>query len=154
MESHLEEKISELREAGMSEPRANAEARCLFGSMALKEEESREIWTGRQWSALGQDLKYGVRVLRRSPLYATVAVLILTLGVGINLAAFHLVNAMVFHPYEVRDADVLVRLLSVSRAGEFASFSRTEAAFYREYATSFAYVIEESEGVNASAEIC
>jgi predicted permease len=152
MESHLEEKISELRDAGMTEPRAKAEARRLFGAIALKQEESREIWIARQWSALGQDVGYGVRVLRRSPLYATVAVLILTLGVGINLAAFHLMNAMVFHPYVVRDADVLVRLLSVTRAGEFESFSRAEAEFYRKNATSFVRFVEESEGVNASAE--
>ena len=50
MESHLEEKISELQQSGMSAPRANAEARRLFGSMALKQEESREIWIARQWS--------------------------------------------------------------------------------------------------------
>jgi predicted permease len=152
MESHLEEKILELRDAGMTEPRAKAEARRLFGSMALKQEESREIWIARQWSALAQDVSYGVRILRRSPLYATVAVLILTLGIGINLAAFHLVNAIVFHPYVLRDAGGLVRLLSVSRAGEFDSFSRAEAEFYREYATSFARFIEESDGVNASVE--
>jgi predicted permease len=152
MESHLEEKILELRDAGMTELRAKTEAHRLFGSMALKQEESREIWIARQWSAVGQDVSYGVRVLRRSPLYVTVAVLILTLGVGINLAAFHLVNAMVFHPYMVKDTGGLVRLHSVSRAGEFESFSRTEAEFYREYATSFARFIEESEGVSASVE--
>jgi hypothetical protein len=152
MESHLEEKILELRYAGMTEPRARAEAHRLFGPIALKQEESREIWIARQWSALVQDVSYGVRVLRRSPLYATVSVLILTLGVGSNLAAFHLVNAMVIHPYVVRDAGDLVRLLSVSRAGEFESFSRAEAEFYHQYETSFARFIEESDGVNASAE--
>ena len=59
---------------------------------------------------LGQDLKYGCRQLWRNPGFTVVAVLTLTLGIGINAAIFNVVNARLFRLPPVHDPDTLVSL--------------------------------------------
>ncbi len=91
---HLEEKIEDLMEAGLSREEAASAARREFGNVTLIEERSREVW---QWprleSVLG-DVKYAARQLRRNPGFTAMVVLTLALAVGPNTAIFSLVNAL------------------------------------------------------------
>src|SRR6185437_5099145 len=88
-----------------------ADRKASFGSTLRLREESRDAW-GFVWlDQLRQDLAYAVRALRRSPGFTLAAIGILALGVGLNLAAFHLYNAAVWNRISVRDAASLYQFV-------------------------------------------
>ena len=91
-----------------------------------------------------QDVRYAVRVLRKSPTFAIVAVLTLALGIGANTAIFTVVNALLLRPLPYGDADRLVTVWQDMRArggpadewatpGNYADW-RNEKALFEEIA--------------------
>src|SRR5437763_890454 len=62
---------------------------------------------------LGQDLRYALRTMRRSPVFTAVAAISLALGAGANASIFTLINAVMLRPLPVRDPGSLVELLQV-----------------------------------------
>src|SRR5262245_2344039 len=89
--------------------------------------------------SLWQDSRYGLRQSLRSPVFTTVAVLTVALGVGANTAIFSFVNALLLRPLEgVREPMALVKLLQISNDRVNDAVSYLDWLDYREQNSSFA----------------
>jgi predicted permease len=114
---------------GMTPGDARAAARRKFGNPTLVREEIYRMNTFTWLETLAQDLRYALRVLRRTPGFTTVAVLSLALGVGANTTVFSVVNAVVLRPLPYLQPDRLVVVSGDVRVPEFEFWKENAASF-------------------------
>jgi predicted permease len=110
MRQHLERATALLVSRGMSHRAATAAARREFGNVAWLQEEGRAA-RGAMWlESARADVRYALRGLRSSPVFATVAILSLAIGIGANTAIFSLINAVMLKSLPVERPSELVQL--------------------------------------------
>jgi hypothetical protein len=108
LRAHLQHRADDLERSGMSRAQAERQARLEFGGFEHYREESHEA-QGWHWAeTLLRDVRFGLRVLKKSPAFTAAAVITLALGIGANTALFTLVREILLRPLPVRAAHRLV----------------------------------------------
>jgi macrolide transport system ATP-binding/permease protein len=111
IQEHLEEKIADLMDGGMSRAGAERVARREFGNVTLIEERSREVWQWPTLESLWADIRFAQRQLWKSPGFALTAIATLALGIGVSTAIFGFVDAALLEPLPYANPG---RLMSVN----------------------------------------
>jgi putative ABC transport system permease protein len=108
LRAHLEHQVQKYVQAGMPVEEAWRHAKMQFGGLDQVKEECRDARGVMFIETTLQDVRYGLRQLRRSPAFTAVAAITLALGIGANTLIFSVVNAAILHPLPFRDANRLV----------------------------------------------
>src|SRR6185436_2616443 len=93
---HVERRVADLIADGVSKQEAARRARLEFGGADVIKEECRDARGTRWVEDFAQDCRYGLRILRRSPVFTSIAILSLALGIGANTAIFSLMDRLMF----------------------------------------------------------
>lgn len=105
-----------------------------FGNILRLREQAYEA-SGWTWlDRLIQDLRYGIRILLRAPGFTLMAVLVLAIGIGVNVAAFSLFDMVALKPLPVSGANRIVRLERRSPNSYTSEMAYPSFVFYREHA--------------------
>ena len=122
---------------GMSAAEARRWAAVELGGVEQLKEKVREARAGYYLESLIQDVRVSLRTLRKSPAFSAVAVATLALGIGATVAAFSVVNAILFRPFGFSEPERLLWIYSQRPDNARANFSLPEYCDYRDQNTSF-----------------
>jgi len=123
MAFHMSELADDLMARGMKASDARREARRRFGNPGVQKERTRDADILTWLESLVGDVRYALRALRASPVFALVTIASLGLGIGANTAIFSLINAVVLKTLPVRAPDELMQVTMGGEGGSSAVFT-------------------------------
>jgi hypothetical protein len=128
---------------GMAPAAARREALRVFGTLEGVKDDVRDHWLSRFFEMAAQDVRYGVRSLRRNTGFALVIIVTMALGIGANTAIFSVVNGVLLRPLPYRDGDKIVVLHhgQGDALGNDLGFSAKDIVDYRR-GRSFTDIVE------------
>ena len=143
---HFEEMVAGKMEAGMSEAEARRTTRLEFGGLDQVKEDCRES-RGTLWIAsILQDLRFGGRLLVRSPGFAATAIAVLALGIGVSTLAFSLYNLIALQTIPVRDPATVVSIERRSPENINPNMPYVSIAYFRDHAKTLSAVMATTMG--------
>src|SRR5262249_37613009 len=104
---HIEMQARKNRQHDLDPAEAERQARLKFGSVARATEECRDQRGISSIEIFAKDVRYGLRMLRKSPSFTVVAVVTLALAIGANAVVFGVLNALILRPLNVPQAESL-----------------------------------------------
>jgi predicted permease len=158
LRSDLELEEQDQRESGLSPEAARFAAMRAFGNPALIREQTRAIWSWNWLESLARDLRYGLRTLRRTPGFTLIAIVVMALGIGANVALFTVVRSVLLKPLPYRDPNRLALVYEGEKehphphpwlpvdAGSFWDWQRTAQSMAQ------MALVSPFQGYNVSAE--
>jgi len=152
---YIEREMQDNIEHGMSPEEARYTALRKFGNVTRVKEETREVWSFVWLEQMWQDVRVGLRVLRKSPGFTCVAVLTLALGIGASTAIFSVVDVVLLRPLPFRSPSSLIALHEgIPKMGyPKMGFSPPDYAIFARHQRSFGSVgVFRDEHVDISGE--
>jgi predicted permease len=122
LRSHVQHRADDLERSGVPRAEADRRARIEFGGHVRYKEESREAAGGTFLESLWQDVRFSLRLLRKSPGFTAVAVVTLAMAIGANAVVFGVLNALILRPLNVPQPETLYEVKRADTKYPFQSY--------------------------------
>jgi putative ABC transport system permease protein len=144
----IERETQDNIERGMSPEDAHYAALRKFGNVARVKEDTWEVWSFVLLEQLWQDVRFGLRMVHKSPGFTAIATLTLALGIGANTAVFSVAYAVLLKPLPYNDPARLLRIYSadIRNGGGHWMSSPADIDFVRRKSTDFREITYYQEG--------
>lgn len=152
LQAYLAALAGEYERRGLSPEAARRAARVETGGLEQVKEEVRDVRLGQAIDTTLRDIRYGTRVFSRSPGYALVVVLTIALGIGINVAMFSVMHAVLWRPLPYPDADQIVAI-ELESQGVPSAYALPGAAIDLRAQSRLISNLAIATGVNASLSV-
>lgn len=144
LRAHIQLRADDLERSGLTRAEAERRARIEFGGYERYKEESHEALGGRLIETFLQDVRFSLRMLRKSPGFAIAAVLTLALSIGANAVVFGVLDALVLRPLNVPNAQTLYTIQPAIQHNDWSTHSYPDYLDLRDRNRSFDGIVAYS----------